>query len=73
MIGRLIQINKSPSEIPHIDKIRPITVLSPLRRALELTLKQKLIRIIKNNINKEQTGFIPQLSTDINLFRLVEK
>ena len=35
MIGRLIQLNKSLGQ-QKIDNIRPITAISPLRRALEL-------------------------------------
>lgn len=52
MTGRLILINKIYPKIPTINDARPITILSPVRRFLELHLVEKLKNFIFNGINK---------------------
>ena len=70
MIGRLICINKGKNLIQDINKIRPITTISPLRKSLELYIKNNLDLTSKQTLNKAQTGFIPRLGTEINIWRL---
>lgn len=67
MCGRLVLINKIHPQTPTINDIRPITVLSPIRKFLELHLSHKLKEFCRHKINKAQTGFIETLGTDINL------
>jgi hypothetical protein len=67
MIGRLIPLNKNGAGPQYLNKIRPITTISPFRKMLELFVKPKLEQIIKNKICKSQTGFIPNLGTELNI------
>ena len=70
MIGRLVLLNKVHPKTPTINDIRPITVLSPVRKFLELHILKKLQKHCAEKINKAQTGFIAKLGTDINLLRI---
>ena len=70
MCGRLVLINKIHPKTPTINDIRPITVLSPIRKFLELQISDKIKSFCIKNINKAQTGFIENLGTDINLYRI---
>ena len=42
MTGRLILINKVHPQTPTLNDLRPIAVLSPIRKFLELHLEKKL-------------------------------
>ena len=70
MCGRLVLINKIHPKAPTINDIRPITVLSPIRKFLELQISEKIKSFCNKKINKAQTGFIENLGTDINLYRI---
>ena len=70
MCGRLVLINKVHPQTPTINDIRPITVLSPIRKFLELQISQKIKKYCSQYINVAQTGFVESLGTDINLYRI---
>ncbi len=72
MCGRLVLINKIHPRTPTINDIRPITVLSPIRKFLELQINYKIKSYCRYQINKAQTGFVENLGTDINLLRISE-
>lgn len=72
MCGRLVLINKVHPKTPTINDIRPITVLSPIRKFLEMQISEKIKHYCTTKINKAQTGFIETLGTDINLYRISE-
>ena len=58
MCGRLVLINKAHPKVPKLEDIRPITVLSPIRKFLELQISDKIKNFCRKSISKAQTGFI---------------
>ena len=68
--SRLIALNKDHPNIPHVSRYRPIVVMSPLIKLLELYLKDKLMNYNCNDAVKDQVGFIKNMSTSTNLFKL---
>ena len=69
-ISRLIVFNKDPFQKPNISNLRPISAISPIRRALETPLKNALELITKKTLDKSQTGFVSKLGTEVNLLRI---
>ncbi len=72
-IGRaqLIPLNKVWPQIPTKDQFRPITILSPLFKWLELRFIDDLNNYQSIKMNKEQVGFVPTMSTLTNIRRLI--
>lgn len=52
LIGRLILINKVHPKTPEITELRPIAVLSPIRKFLELQLTDTLQKYLKTQLIK---------------------
>ena len=67
MTGRLLCLNKVSPHDPKIEDIRPITIISPVRKFLELQLIGKLKKYSNTYLSKCQTGFIENLGTEPNL------
>jgi hypothetical protein len=61
--GRLIPLNKVWPDIPKPDEFRPIVVLSPLFKCLELRFLPKLRNYAVNKLDRNQIGFVPNLGT----------
>ncbi|XP_072009068.1 ATP synthase subunit C lysine N-methyltransferase isoform X1 [Engystomops pustulosus] len=53
------------------ESYRPISLLSTDVKILAKTLSNRLIRVIPSIIHSDQTGFMPQKSTSINIRRLL--
>ena len=66
-IGRLFFLNKIHPLIPNLSQLRPITILSPLRTAIEEIILGKIKYFCQHKIHKSQTGFQPFLGTEVNL------
>jgi hypothetical protein len=71
--ARLIPLNKVWPAIPTASQFRPITVLCPLFKWLESRFLPKLNNYLVNNMMREQTGFVPEIGTSVNLRRLVRQ
>ena len=55
------------------DQFRPIIVLSQIFRWLERLFILKLQSYLTNNLDRNQTGFVPGMGTHVNILLLVEK
>ena len=57
------------------DIARPITKTSPIYKLLDTILKNRLWKEIRrlNKMTIEQTGFVPQIGTEVNILRIVEQ
>jgi hypothetical protein len=65
-------LNKVYPDTPTPKQLRPITINSPIKKLLENLVLEKLKYYVKNNIQKSQTGFVPTLGADVNLYRICE-
>jgi len=70
---KVVPINKISPRIPTVNDVRPISVQSPFLKFIESTLLSKLQTYLKHSMVKSQVGFVPQLSTEINLQRLMDE
>ncbi len=68
--AKIIALNKVHPEIPKKGQFRPIVVMSPLIKLLEMRFYSKLMKFCEDNIVKAQFGFIKGCGTDANLFKL---
>ena len=68
--SRLIPLNKKFPLIPKVSEIRPIVVSSLLIKFLELRFSKKLRDYMVNQLERSQTGFVPEMGTEVNLIRL---
>jgi hypothetical protein len=71
--ARLIPLNKVWPAIPTASQFRPITVLCPLFKWLESRFLPKLNDYLVKNMIREQTGFVPEIETSVNLRRIVKE
>ncbi len=77
MTFRLLCLNKAHPNLPKLEEICPLTILSPIRKFLELHLMGKLKECNRVEINPSQTAFIdghrcePLPSRDGNLTKLI--
>jgi len=71
--SRLIPLNKMFPEIPTRKQMRPILVCSPLQKLLEARFLPKLMRYLCEKLNTSQTGFIPGMGIQVNLFRAIQR
>ena len=69
--ARLISLNKVWPNIPTSDQFRPITVLSPIFKWMELRFITKLNAYQTKYMKREQIGFVPSMSTLTNTRRLI--
>ena len=69
--ARLIPLNKVWPNIPSPDEFRPITVLSPIFKWMELRFIGTLNTYQKTRMKREQIGFVPEMSTLTNIRRLI--
>lgn len=58
---RLIPLNKNFPMIPDYKQFRPISIISPLIKVIELRLLQKLQIYMKEELDPFQIGFIENL------------
>ena len=61
MVRRLIILNKKPGQPPTTGSIRPITAISPIRKALEYNAISELQKVMQQRIHCGQTGFIKSM------------
>ena len=73
LIARLIPLNKVWPDIPQPEQFRPIVVLSPIYKWLELRFLDKLRGYLANQLDTHQTGFVPGCGTHLNIQLLLEK
>ncbi|KAM3128064.1 hypothetical protein pb186bvf_019827 [Paramecium bursaria] len=71
--ARLVPLNKVYPAIPTGKQFRPITVLSPLFKFMELRFLWKLQDYLNQHVMKEQNGFIQGSSTQVNISVLLQK
>ncbi|KAM3130714.1 hypothetical protein pb186bvf_017128 [Paramecium bursaria] len=71
--SRLVLLNKVYPAIPTGKQFRPITVLSPLFKFMELRFLWKLQDYLNQHVMKEQNGFIQGSSTQVNISVLLQK
>lgn len=71
--ARLIPLNKVWPDIPREEQFRPIVVLSPLFKWLELRFLPKLSSYLTNELDSNQTGFVRGMGTSVNLRLLIER
>jgi hypothetical protein len=62
LIGRLVCLNKKYPRLPEVKDYRPIVVLSPVYKFIEGFTIRNLKRHARNEISKDQFGFIPGIS-----------
>lgn len=72
IVGRMFFLNKVWPNTPTCKQLRPITIMSPIKKIIENSLVNRLKEYVSKKIIKSQTGFVPFLGTEINLFRLCE-
>ena len=67
-------IAKTETEWQMFDIARPITKTSPIYKLLDTILKNRLWKEITrlNKMTVEQTDFVPQIGTEINILRITE-
>jgi hypothetical protein len=70
--SRLLALNKVWPNIPKADEFRPIVILSPLYKFLELRFLPKLNHYLLNRMAKNQTGFVPGLGTQVNISQIIK-
>ncbi|KAL4510197.1 hypothetical protein ABPG72_010390 [Tetrahymena utriculariae] len=68
--ARLIPLNKNYPNIPTAEAFRPIVILSPLLKFLNLRFLSKILGFINNKLDKNQIGFIQ--STQLNILQLAQ-
>ena len=71
--ARLIPLNKEYPNIPKFDQFRPIMVLSPLYKFMELRFAPILNRYMLEKMNKSQFGFVKGYGTACNLLMLINR
>ena len=68
-------IAKTDSEWQMFDSARPISKMSCVYKVLDTVLKNRLWKNVKetNQMSMDQIGFIPGLSTETNLLKIMEE
>ncbi|KAM3142715.1 hypothetical protein pb186bvf_005099 [Paramecium bursaria] len=70
--ARLIPLNKAHPNIPSEQEFRPIVVLSPLLKFMELRFVNKLNKYMSDKMSMDQQGFVKQSGTFICQLRIQE-
>ncbi len=68
---RLVALNKAHPEIPRPDQFRPVIITSLIVKILEARLLKPLREYAVLRLNRSQTGFVPGMSVNVNICRLV--
>jgi len=71
--ARVIPLNKKFPKAPKVNEIRPIVVSSQLVKFMEMRFVGKLREWMKTGICKAQTGFVPEMGTEVNLWRILRR
>ena len=71
--ARLVPLNKVWPSIPRFDQFRPIIILSPMIKFIELRFYRKLLNYLKWDLDKNQIGFVPNCSTQMNIKQVVQR
>ena len=71
--ARLHLLNKLKEGVPGLDDLRPIMISSPLIKLIEAIALQDLKKTLEPLIEPAQVGFLPGLSTQSHLLRLLGK
>ena len=68
-------LNKVWPSIPRFDQFRPIIsiILSPMIKFIELRFYRKLLNYLKWDLDKNQIGFVPNCSTQMNIKQVVQR
>jgi hypothetical protein len=69
----LVLLNKAWPDIPKIDQFKPILFLSPLFKLTERRIQWQLSLYMTQCLDRNQTGFITRIGTNVNLLLLVER
>ena len=59
--------------IPTEDNFRPVVVLSAMYKFMELRFLPKLQNYLSLRLDKNQTGFVPKLGTQVNILSLTDE
>ena len=70
--ARLIMLNKNGENTGNINAIRPISIYGPIFKLLEKSIYEDLYKNIVPKLNKNQTGFVGILGTEVNIVKLRE-
>ncbi|KAM3132355.1 hypothetical protein pb186bvf_015569 [Paramecium bursaria] len=70
--ARLIPLNKAHPNIPSEQEFRPIVVLSPLLKFMELRFVNKLNKYMSDKMSMDQQGFVKKSGTFICQLRIQE-
>lgn len=71
--ARLVPLNKQWPEIPSKEQFRPIVILSPLFKWLELRFVWKLSEYPMKRLDIHYTEFVRGMGTHVNLLLLIKK
>jgi len=69
LTSRLLPLNKVFPEMPTRKQMRAILIGSALQKLLEARFLQKLTNYMTDKLTPSQTGFVPQMGTQVNLIR----
>jgi len=70
---RLVPLNKVFPQVPTRTQLRPIVVQSPLVKLMESRFLPKLQEYVTLKLDRSQTGFVPGLSTQVNITRALDR
>ncbi|CAD8115257.1 unnamed protein product [Paramecium sonneborni] len=70
--ARLVPLNKVYPNIPNKTQFRPIVILSPLYKFIEMRFYDKLMNYLQEKILKEQTGFVKGFGTQVNILAICD-
>lgn len=68
-MARLFLLNKDSATIPKIEKLRPLGIISPLLKLVELLHRPELNRVMNLPGKQNQIGFKNKMGTEVNLKR----
>jgi hypothetical protein len=71
--ARLHLLNKLKTGIPSLDDLRPIMISSPIIKIIEAIVLGDLKEKLEHLIDHAQVGFLPKLSTQTQILRLLGK
>jgi hypothetical protein len=71
--ARLHLLNKLKTEIPSLEDLRPIMISSPIIKIIEAIALGDLKEKLEPLIDRAQVGFLPKLSTQTQILRLLGK
>ena len=73
LTSRLLPLNKIFPNIPNRKQMRPILICGPLQKLLEARFLPKLMDYLENKLIPCQTGFIPRMGIQVNLYRAIQR